>query len=254
MLGRALSALRRRGRRVPRGRTCAALGERCGARRALSSTTEHAARSGRARRRRRRSRGRQRPARASGQPDDELAAAAGPVAARLDGAAVQLDQACAPASGRCPGRPRAGRARPALHEQVEDARAAARARCRRRCRARASSRPRRRRAARSSAMCAARARCTWPRCSGGSRAPARAASGRRPARAARRGRRATRRWPRSLDQRPRDLDGAADERCELDRLLSSSILPRVMRETSSRSSTSRVMCCDLALDDLARAA
>ena len=48
-------------------------------------------------------------------------------------------------------------------------------------------------------------------------------------------------WPRRLDQRPARLDRAADDGGQLDRLLAQLDLAAVMRETSSRSSTSRTM-------------
>ena len=82
--------------------------------------------------------------RQGGQPDDELAAPARPVAVGRDRPAVHLDQAAAPGSGRSPARPATGRSAPiGLDEQARRPAAASPARCRCPCPAPGSRRPRR---------------------------------------------------------------------------------------------------------------
>ena len=124
-------------------------------------------------------------------------------------AAVQLDQALAPATGRCPARPGGARRRCGdLGEQVEhlaqhlgrDADAVV---------AHAHhAAPRRSRLGRHVDAAAAPA-CTWPRCSAGWRAPAPAASGRPPASVGSSAAgRSTARGCARLDERPAGLDRA----------------------------------------------
>ena len=95
---------------------------------------------------------------------------------------------------------------------------------------------------------AALGRCTWPRCSAGWSRPAPAGSGRpRPA-AARRGARRPA-WCLRASIRGRLVSTAlATTAARSTGSVRRLILPRVMRETSSRSSTSRARCCDLPLD------
>ena len=101
------------------------------------------------------------------QAHDELAAAPGPVAVRLDRAAVQLDQALAPARGRCRARPRRARAPAAAWENMSKTRCSALGRdadavvARRRRTHVAALAPRR------EPDRPPRGRCTWPRWSAG---------------------------------------------------------------------------------------
>ena len=84
------------------------------------------------------------------------------------------------------------------------------------------------------AGCAPRSRCTWPRCSGGSRPPARAGSGRLSPRAFR-GRWRARALLPLLDERPdRGTPHFPESASRPSRRSRSSILPRVMRETSEQ--------------------
>ena len=89
----------------------------------------------------------------------------------------------------------------------------------------------------------ARAACTWRRWSAGSRPPAPAAPGRRRPAVPLRGTSTLQRVRALLEQRARHLDRLRDDVGELDDAPScSSTLPRVIRDTSSRSSTSRIRC------------
>ena len=223
----------------------------------LSSTTRTRGRRAAARRRgvvgRRRRRRRRR--RRSGRRDDELAApAAARRSSRRHRAAVQLDQAPAPASGRCPGPP-CGAVRACGRPARTGRRCGAAARRAMPMPVVAHARPRPAAVARRAELDAPAVRRVLGGVVSRLARPAPAASGRRRTAApARRRRRASSCVARCLDaaggpsRRPRhDRRASSTARC------CSSILPRVIRETSSRSSTRRDRWLDLALDHLAGA-
>ena len=108
------------------------------------------------------------------QPDGEGAALARPVAARPRRCRRAARPGCAPATGRCPGRPGRGRGAVHLREQVEHAARACRAGCRRRCRCTSITAVVAFAPGRELDLAAARA-CTWRRCSAGCPGPAPAA-------------------------------------------------------------------------------
>ena len=179
----------------------------------------------------------------SGSRDDELAAHARAVAARLDRAAVQLDDALRERQPDAEAAARAVDALLGLHEQLEDLVEHRRARCRSRGRRRAAARGRRcDREPQLDAACPAAS--SSPRSTAGSRRPAAAARGRRAPCSGLGG---------SVDVElrrcaPSNSGAVASIAASTAARRSSgssrsSNLPRVMRETSSRSSSSRVMWC-----------
>ena len=137
----------------------------------------------------------------------------------------------------------------ALHEQLEDVRQQLRRRCRCRCRARRS-------CASPSLGAQRRARCCPPRgvylaalLSRLATTCARRAKSPYSQTGARRAPRPTELLALRVDQRPRGLDAVRDRPCASSTgSFFSTILPWVMRETSSRSSTSRARWRHLALD------
>ena len=157
-------------------------------------------------------------------------------------AAVHLDQA--PDQGQADAQPALGAVERAvdLGEQVEDARQHLRRRCRRRCRG--PGRPPRRRPAPPPGRSVRLPRCTWRRCSAGWPAPGRAAPGRPSTQTRLGGKRR-----RSSSCRRASISGRlvstarGHGRGEVDRLgLQAGSCRAVIREMSSRSSTSRTSC------------